>query len=100
MRLVIQRVAGASVSIAGKGVVGAVDKGLCVLVGFTAGDGDKELEWAVHHILNGKYWPSEEGAQWKKSLQDYGYQVLVVSQFTLYAQVRLLLLLRFRGLIG
>jgi hypothetical protein len=88
MRVVIKRVAAASVSTAERGIIGAVNKGLCVLVGFTAGDGDKEIDWATHHLLNGKYWPNEDGSQWKQSVQDLGYQVLLVSQFTLYGQVK------------
>jgi D-Tyr-tRNAtyr deacylase len=45
MRLVVQRVVSASVSIESNGVVGAITKGLCVLIGIKEGDGPKELEW-------------------------------------------------------
>ncbi len=45
MRLVIQRVTSASVSIESRGVVGAINKGLCVLIGIKEGDGPNEIEW-------------------------------------------------------
>jgi D-tyrosyl-tRNA(Tyr) deacylase len=88
MRLVIQRVTSASVSTAERGVIGAIDKGLCVLVGIGHGDGDKEVEWAIKNLLNVKFWPNEEtGAPWKVDVCAGGHKVLLVSQFTLYGKV-------------
>jgi D-Tyr-tRNAtyr deacylase len=47
MRLVVQRVVSASVSTESSGVVGAITKGLCVLIGIKEGDGPKEMEWLL-----------------------------------------------------
>ena len=57
MRLIIQRVTSASVSTAERGVIGTINKGLCVLVGITSGDSQKEIDWAVDNLLNIKFWP-------------------------------------------
>ena len=86
MRLVVQRVKSAQVQV-GDRVVGAVGKGLCVLVGIAPGDGDREIEWATNSLASTKYWPDTSGAPWKVSLNSSDYEVILVSQFTLYAKV-------------
>ena len=87
MRLVIQRVTSAQVSTAESGVVGAIGKGLCVLVGLGHGDGEKELAWALKNLLNIKFWPNDAGAPWKVDANSGGHSILLVSQFTLYGKV-------------
>lgn len=87
MRLVIQRVTSAQVSTAERGVIGSIGRGLCVLVGIAHGDGDAEVAWAVKNLTTIKFWPNEAGQPWKLSVNDTGHSVLLVSQFTLYAQV-------------
>ncbi len=57
MRLVIQRVSSASVSTIEKGIVGAIGKGLCVLIGITSGDSIREIDWAVQNLTTIKFWP-------------------------------------------
>jgi D-aminoacyl-tRNA deacylase len=47
MRLVVQRVTSSSVSTEAGGVIGAISKGLCVLIGIKEGDGPNEMEWLV-----------------------------------------------------
>ena len=88
MRLVIQRVTSAQVSTAEKGIIGSIGKGLCVLVGIGIGDGDEEVEWACENIIATKFWPDEStGSQWKTSLNSSTFELLLVSQFTLYGKI-------------
>jgi len=86
MRLVVQRVTSASVTIAGKGVVGAISKGACVLIGIGEHDGDREVAWAVQTIVDAKLWDDSDGRPWKESMKMQSYGVLLVSQFTLYGK--------------
>lgn len=82
MRAVVQRVTRASVTVAGR-VVGAVDRpGLLVLVGVTPGDGPEQAEYVARKVADLRILRDE------RSAADVGAPVLVVSQFTLYADVR------------
>ena len=86
MRAVIQRVSSASVSIAGE-QVGSIGEGFLVLLGVGDGDGEQEVERLWSKIFKLRIFPDGEkhtGA----SLADVGGSVLVVSQFTLYADCR------------
>lgn len=87
MRLVIQRVNSSSVSTAASGIIGQIDKGLCVLVGIGDGDTCQEIEWAKDQILKTKFWENEQGKPWNKTVKDMNYKVLLVSQFTLYGKM-------------
>ena len=86
MRLVVQRVSSASVTVNGD-VIGAIDGGLVVLIGITAADGDDEVEWAADKICNLRIFNDDDGKM-NRSLQDVGGEVLLVSQFTLYGDAR------------
>jgi D-tyrosyl-tRNA(Tyr) deacylase len=86
MRVVLQRVSEASVSIAGE-VVGEIGAGLVLLVGFTGEDGDAELRWMAEKILGLRVFCDDEGKM-NLSLQDVGGDLLVISQFTLYGDTR------------
>ncbi len=86
MRVVLQRVSSASVSIEGR-VVGSIGRGFVVLVGFTAGDGDDHVEWMAGKVHGLRLFSDDEGRM-NLSLGDVGGAVLVVSQFTLYADAR------------
>jgi D-tyrosyl-tRNA(Tyr) deacylase len=82
VRAVVQRVATARVLVAGE-VVGAVDRpGLCVLVGVTHGDGPEQVATIVRKVAELRVLDDE------RSALDVGAPVLVVSQFTLYADTR------------
>ena len=83
MRVVLQKVSHAQVSIAGE-VVGKIGKGYMLLVGFAPGDGDAELDYLVHKIVNLRVFEDENGKM-NLSLEQVGGALLVVSQFTLYA---------------
>ena len=96
MRLVIQRVKSASVTLVDSGKIsGAIDTGLCVLVGVgecDARESEEEttqvLDWAVKQITETKFWPDENGKPWKASVASSpSMPVLLVSQFTLYAKL-------------
>ena len=82
MRVVLQRVAKASVAIEGE-VVGAVDRGFCLLVGFTHGDTAAEVRWMAEKVAGLRLFADAEGKM-NLGLADVGGGLLVVSQFTLY----------------
>ncbi|KAI9597204.1 D-Tyr tRNAtyr deacylase-like domain-containing protein [Syncephalis fuscata] len=87
MRAVIQRVLNASVTVEGQ-IVGAIDRGLCILVGLTTDDTTEDLDSMVKKILNVRLFDHEEtGRMWGKSVVELDYSVLCVSQFTLYGTV-------------
>lgn len=86
MRVVLQRVSSASVTVDGD-VVGAIGRGFLVLVGFTAGDGEEQITWMADKIVGLRVFPDEVGRM-NRDLRDIGGAVLVVSQFTLYADAR------------
>ena len=83
MRALIQRVSRASVSVDGS-VVGAIDRGLVVLVGVTHGDSEEEADWLARKIAGLRIFEDQEGKM-NVGLLDAGGEALVVSQFTLYA---------------
>lgn len=82
MRIVLQRVNRASVTIAGN-VVGRIDRGLCLLVGFTHTDQPEQVAWMAEKVLGLRIFSDEQGKM-NLGLTDVGGAVLVVSQFTLY----------------
>ncbi|CAN5688335.1 D-aminoacyl-tRNA deacylase [soil metagenome] len=86
MRVVLQRVSHARVCV-GDRVAGQIDRGFLLLVGFTAGDDDQTLQWMADKILSLRIFPDEEGKM-NRALEEVGGAVLVVSQFTLYGDVR------------
>jgi D-aminoacyl-tRNA deacylase len=91
MRLVIQRVKEASVSVAGR-TVGSIGRGLVVLVGFGREDRDDlhaSPAWrkVLDKTVNLRLFPDEQGRT-NLSLEHAGGEILLVSQFTLYADVR------------
>jgi D-tyrosyl-tRNA(Tyr) deacylase len=86
MRVLVQEVSEASVTIDGK-VVGAIDRGFLLFVGFTAGDDEKTIQKMADKVLKLRVFPDENGKT-NKSLADVGGGVLSVSQFTLYASAK------------
>jgi D-tyrosyl-tRNA(Tyr) deacylase len=86
MRVVLQRVSRASVSISGR-VVGEIGQGLALLVGFTEGDGEDAVRWMAEKVLGLRVFSDEE-EKMNLSLDDVAGDVLVVSQFTLYGDTR------------
>ncbi len=84
MRVVLQRVTRAQVTVAGE-VVGQIGPGLLLLVGVKTGDTLKEAQWLVQKCLGLRIWPDEAGKM-DRSVVDIGGSVLAVSQFTLYGE--------------
>ncbi len=86
MRVVVQRVKKASVSVEGR-VVSAIEHGLMILVGISAGDTEAETQWMAGKIATLRIFDDDEG-KLNRSVLDVGGSILVVSQFTLYADAR------------
>jgi D-tyrosyl-tRNA(Tyr) deacylase len=86
MRAVVQRVARAKVTVGGR-VTGAIEAGLLVLLGAGQGDSAADLGYIVDKIANLRIFADAAGKM-NRSVLDVGGGVLVVSQFTLYGDVR------------
>lgn len=85
MRLVIQRVKEAKVSVKEKDrVVGKINKGLFILIGVTEGDSKEDAEKLAEKVSKLRIMADENGKM-NLSIKDVGGEILVVSQFTLYA---------------
>ncbi|XP_045218361.1 D-aminoacyl-tRNA deacylase 1 isoform X1 [Macaca fascicularis] len=82
MKAVVQRVTRASVTVGGE-QISAIGRGICVLLGISLEDTQKELEHMVRKILNLRVFEDESGKHWSKSVMDKQYEILCVSQFTL-----------------
>ena len=76
----------ASVSVENK-IVGKIDKGLMLLVGFTYGDTEKEIDYMIDKIVHLRIFDDENGVM-NQSLLDVSGSILSISQFTLYADTR------------
>ncbi len=86
MRLIVQRVSRASVTIEGK-VTASIGTGLLVLVAFEADDSESDIEWTSGKLIRLRVFSDADGLM-NLSVQDVGGEVLLVSQFTLYASTR------------
>lgn len=86
MRTVIQRVREASVTV-GDQVVGAIGQGLVILVGVTHADDESDARFLAQKIATLRIFEDADG-KFNRSALDVGAQMLVVSQFTLYADMR------------
>jgi D-tyrosyl-tRNA(Tyr) deacylase len=83
MRLVVQRVKSASVTVEGE-VVSSIGPGIMALVGLHQHDTMEDLEFCCKRLLTCKLWENEAGAGWRHGVKTKGLEVLCVSQFTLY----------------
>lgn len=86
MKLVIQRVKSASVSIDGR-VYNAIQQGLLLLVGVGPEDQQEDLDYAVRKIVNMRIFSDDEGKM-NLSVKDIQGEVLSISQFTLFADTK------------
>lgn len=82
MRVLVQRCDKANVKV-DSNIVGSIDKGLMILVGFTEGDNFDTIKYMVDKIVNLRVFDDENGVM-NKSLLDKSFSILSVSQFTLY----------------
>jgi len=86
MRAVIQRVSEASVTI-NNNVKSQIKIGLLVLLGIEENDNDKDIEWLIKKITQMRIFSDEDGKM-NLSVQDINGDILVISQFTLYASTK------------
>lgn len=86
MRVVIQRVLEASVTVQGA-IIGQIQQGLMVLVGIVNEDDKSDIEWLSNKIVNMRIFEDEAGIM-NKSLLEVGGSLLLVSQFTLHASTK------------
>ncbi len=82
----MQRVGRAAVRVGGE-TIGAIGAGLVVLVGFRAGDDEERLRWMADKILTLRIFADNAGRM-NRSLAEVGGELLLISQFTLYGDVR------------
>jgi D-tyrosyl-tRNA(Tyr) deacylase len=86
MRVVVQRVSHASVTIDGK-VKGAIQEGFMILVGIEHIDTEADVDWLCKKILGLRIFDDENGVM-NRSILEVGGEILVVSQFTLHASTK------------
>lgn len=86
MRVVVQRVAEAAVTVAGE-TIARIGPGMLVLAGFEAGDGDPDLDWMAQKLVRLRIF-ADAGGVMNRGVVDAGGDILAVSQFTLYASTR------------
>lgn len=86
MRIVIQRVSEASVSIKGT-MKSAIQQGFLILLGIGEEDTEDDIEWLVKKVVNLRVFDDEQGVM-NKSILDINGEILVVSQFTLMASYK------------
>ncbi|KAL3805898.1 hypothetical protein HJC23_007859 [Cyclotella cryptica] len=87
MKIVIQRVKSASVSISVNQQptrISVIGPGILALVGLHAEDTSSDLEWCAKRLLAVKLWENDSGSQWRQHVKQKGFEILCVSQFTLY----------------
>lgn len=86
MRLLVQRSKKSSVSVNGK-IVGKIDCGLVVLVGFCIYDTEKDIDYLINKLINLRIFDDENHIM-NKSILDFSFSILSISQFTLYADTK------------
>lgn len=86
MRIVIQRVSHASVTIEGK-VKSKIGKGFLILLGIGEDDTEEDINWLVKKVVNLRIFDDENGVM-NRSILDTGGDIIVVSQFTLMASYK------------
>lgn len=86
MKLVVQRVAHASVEVDGE-ITGKIDEGLMALVGFGENDTEKEADYLARKLAKLRVFPDDDGKM-NRSVLDIGGKLLLVPQFTLYGKVK------------
>lgn len=86
MKVVLQKVSKANVEVDNE-IVGKIDKGYCLLVGVHKNSTEKDAEYLARKIANARLFEDGEG-KINLSLKDVGGEILSISQFTLYADVK------------
>lgn len=86
MRSLVQRVSSARVEVDGE-IVGAIDRGLVAYIGFGRGDTIRDRAWTLSKIAGLRVFPDESGRM-SLGVRDVGGAILLISQFTLYADMQ------------
>ncbi|XP_055908890.1 D-aminoacyl-tRNA deacylase isoform X1 [Eupeodes corollae] len=86
MKTIIQRVTSAKVTV-DEELLSSIGKGICVLVGFCKTDTEKDVDYMTRKVLSLRLFHDDEGKRWKKSVKDNNFEILCVSQFTLYGRL-------------
>lgn len=86
MRAVIQRVTHASCTVDNQ-ITGSIEDGFLILLGVEDEDAKQDMEWLANKIVNLRIFSDENGLM-NKSIQDIGGNILLISQFTLFAQTK------------
>lgn len=86
MRIVLQRVSQASVTISGN-TIASIGKGLLLLLGIESSDTPDDIEWLTGKIIRMRVFPDDQGVM-NRSVVETGGDLLVVSQFTLHASTK------------
>lgn len=86
MRAVLQRVSEASCKVEGK-TTGNIDKGLVILLGVSIDDTEEDLQWLAQKIAGMRIFSDDAGLM-NKSISEVGGRILLISQFTLFAQTK------------
>ena len=86
MRILVQRSLNSSVSVNNK-IVGEIENGLVLFVGFTNTDTSKDIDYLINKVINLRIFDDENGIM-NKSVLDVNGKILSISQFTLYADTK------------
>lgn len=84
MKIIVQRALSGGVTVDGQQIA-STGKGIVCLVGIHKDDKESDLDWMVNKILKFFLWPADDDTPWRKCVTDIEGDVLLVSQFTLYA---------------
>ncbi|CAG2182067.1 unnamed protein product [Oppiella nova] len=92
MKAIIQRVQNASVYVTtlvvNDQMVSQIGRGLCLLIGISRDDTKEDMDYMVRKILSLRIFDAEDGKRWSASVVDKKYEILSVSQFTLYSHLK------------
>lgn len=86
MRIVVQRVKNASVTVDGS-IVSSIGPGAMALVGIHEHDTQDDLDYCCKKVLGCKLWDNDNGMPWRHGIKQRGLELLCVSQFTLYGKL-------------
>ena len=86
MRIIVQRSLNSSVTI-DSNIVGKIDSGMVILVGFTHNDSESDIDYLIHKLLHLRIFEDDNG-QMNKSILDTKGTILSISQFTLYGDTK------------
>ncbi|CAL1278388.1 unnamed protein product [Larinioides sclopetarius] len=69
-------------------VISSIGRGICVLIGISKDDSKKDIDFMVRKLVNIRLFEDESGKRWSHSIKDKGYEILLVSQFTLLGTLK------------